>query len=222
MATIIRKECPAEMMSGRAPQPVSFSFTDMRGQANDYLGTVRGEAAKIVQQAHQQAEQIRRQAEIAGRKAAEAAAERLLDEKIGKRMQTLLPALEQIVREINDAKTALLTHWEQSAVSVSTAIAERIVRRELANEPRITLDLIAESLRMATGMAEITLHVSPTDYEHLGPHIDALLHTLAQLTPSNIQANPNIGPGGCRIETRFGQIDNTIAAQLARIEHELT
>ena len=30
----------------------------MRGQANDYLGTVRTEAAKIVQQAHQQAEQI--------------------------------------------------------------------------------------------------------------------------------------------------------------------
>ena len=70
---------------GEACSPIAFSFADMRGQANDYLGTVRTEAAKIVQQAHQQAEQIRRQAEVAGRKAAEAAIERVLDERVGKR-----------------------------------------------------------------------------------------------------------------------------------------
>ena len=208
MATIIRKDSPIETPSGRATQAVSFSFADMRGQANDYLGTVRAEAAKIVQQAHQQAEQIRRQAEIAGRKAAEAAAERVLDDKVGKRMQTLLPALEQLVREINDTKGELLAHWERSAVKVSTAIAERIIRRELAHEPQITLDLIAESLRLATGSAEIKLHVSPSDYENLGTQIQRLAATLAQLAPSEIVADPNISPGGCRVETQFGEIDH--------------
>jgi len=222
MATIIRKDSPRETASGRPTQPVSFSFADMRGQANDYLSSVRTEAAKIVQQAHQQAEQIRRQAEVAGRKAAQAAAEKVLDEKVGKRMQTLLPALEQLMRQLNDAKGELLAHWEQSAVAVSSAIAERIIRRELAREPRIALDLIAEALRMATGMAEITMHVNPTDYEHLGAQINALANTLAQLTPSQVVANPEISPGGCRIETKFGEIDYTIQSQLKRIEHELT
>src|SRR3954469_11744604 len=151
MATIIRKDSPREMPSGSAVQPVAFSFTDMRGQANDYLGTVRAEAAKIVQQAHQQAEQIRRQAEVAGRKAAEAAVERILDEKVGKRMQTLLPTLEKLTREINDARGVLLAEWERAALNVSSAIAERIIRRELSQQPQITLDLIAESLRLATG-----------------------------------------------------------------------
>ena len=148
------------------------------------------EAAKIVQQAHQQAEQIRRQAEVAGRKAAEAAIERILDEKVGKRMDTLLPALEQLVREINDTKGELLSHWEQSALKVSTAIAERIIRRELAHEPQITLDLIAEALRLATGTAEITLHMNPTDYENLGSQINRLAETLCQLAPSEIVADP--------------------------------
>src|SRR5947207_14065621 len=107
MATIIRKDSSRETPSGRAVQPVAFSFSDMRGQANDYLGTVRSEAAKIVQQAHQQAEQIRRQAEAAGRKAAEAAIERVLDERVGKRMETLLPALEHVLAEINNTKAQL-------------------------------------------------------------------------------------------------------------------
>src|SRR2546423_12272700 len=132
MATIIRKDSPYEAHSGRSAQPVAFSFADMHGQANDYVGTVRTEAAKIVQQAHQQAEQIRRQAELAGRKAAEAAIERILDERVGKRMETLLPALEQLLAEINDTKAELLSHWEQSAMKVATAIAERIIRRELS------------------------------------------------------------------------------------------
>ncbi len=221
MATIIRKDSPRETASGRAPQAVSFSFADMRGQANDYLGTVRAEAAKIVQQAHQQAEQIRRQAEVAGRKAAEAAAECVLDEKVGKRMQTLLPALERLVSEINDTKGQLLAHWEQSAVKVSSAIAERIIRRELAHEPNITLDLVAESLRLAMGAAEITLHVNPTDYENLGSQIKRLAVSLAQLTPNEIVADPSISPGGCRVETRFGEIDQQIESQLRRIEEEL-
>src|SRR6478752_1593067 len=102
MATIIRKESPHEAVVGRSAQPISFSFTDMRGQANDYLGTVRAEAAKIVQQAHQQAEQVRRQAEAAGRKADEAAIERVLDERVGKRMETLLPALETLLADMNN------------------------------------------------------------------------------------------------------------------------
>jgi flagellar assembly protein FliH len=222
MATIIRKDSAREMPSGRATQAVSFSFADMRGQANDYLGTVRAEAAKIVQQAHQQAEQIRRQAEIAGRKAAEAAIERVLDERVGKRMETLVPALDNMVRAINEAKGELLAHWEQSAVKVASAIAKRIVRRELASAPEITLSVVAESLRLATGAAEITLHVNPTDYEHLGTQINRLAESLGQLSPNEIVADASISPGGCRVETKFGLIDQQIESQLKRIEEELT
>lgn len=222
MATIIRKDSPRETPTGRATQAISFSFTDIRGQANDYLGSVRAEAAKIVQEAHQQAEQIRKQAEIAGRKAAEAAVERVMDEKVGKRMQTLLPALEQLMREINDMRGSLIAKWEQSAIQVSSAIAERIIRRELAHEPQITLDLIAETLKFATGASEITLHVNPTDYANLGTQINRLAQTLGQLAPNQIVADPSISPGGCRVETQFGEIDQQIESQLKRIEEELS
>jgi flagellar biosynthesis/type III secretory pathway protein FliH len=221
MATIIRKDSPREMSSGRNAQPVAFSFSDMRGPANDYLGSVRAEAAKIVQQAHQQAEQIRKQAEAAGRNAAEAAIERVLDERVGKRMETLLPALEQLLTEMNDTKAQLLTRWEQSALHVATAIAERIIRRELSHRPQITLDLIGDALKLAAGMNEISLHISPTDYENLGTQITQLAETLGHLAPSAVLADPNITPGGCRVKTKFGAIDQQIESQLKRIEEEL-
>jgi flagellar assembly protein FliH len=221
MATIIRKDGACQSPSGRTEASVAFNFCDMRGQADDYLKTVQHEAAKIIQQAHQQAEQIRRQAEVAGRKAAEAAVERILDEKVARRMDTLLPALEQLTEQLNDARGELQRHWERSAVKVATAIAKRIIRREIASHPEIALEIISDTLRLAAGTAEITLRVNPTDYENLGSQINRLAATLCKLTPSEIVADAGITPGGCRVETKFGEMDQTIESQLKRIEQDL-
>lgn len=221
MATILRKDSRTPPAAGRVAQPIAFSFADMRGRADDYLDAVRCEAAKIIQAAHADAEQIRRQAEITGRQAAEAAIERILEEKVARRMDTIVPALERLIAQMNDAKGELLTHWQRSAVRVSTAIAERIIRRELDREPQIALDRIEEALRLAAGGSEIRLHLSPTDFEHLGPQVERLAATLCRLAPSEIVADPKITPGGCYVTTKYGQIDQQIESQLRRIEEEL-
>jgi flagellar biosynthesis/type III secretory pathway protein FliH len=221
MATIIRKGDEREATCGPAVHAVAFSFADMRGRANDYLEIVRAEAAKIVQQAHQEAEQIRRQADAAGRKAAEAAVDRMLEEKIAKRMDTLLPALERTAAQLDDAKGELLRQWEAAAIRVATTIAQRIVRRELAHEPTIALDIIAETLRLAAGAGEISVYVNASDYEHLGKQIDRLAGTICHVAPAQIVPDPEITPGGCRVTTKFGSIDQQIETQLRRIEEDL-
>jgi len=200
---------------------MAFSLEDMRGRAEEYLENVRREAAKIIQQAHQQAEHIRRQAEAAGRQAADDAVERILDEKVGRRMETLLPALEQVIQQIKDVRGELQRHWEKASIRVAAAIAERIIRRELKQEPHITLEIIGQMLALAVGSTEITLHLSPTDYANLGLQVKRLAATLCQLAPSEIIADESITAGGCRISTKFGQIDGQIEAQLRRIEQDL-
>jgi flagellar biosynthesis/type III secretory pathway protein FliH len=221
MATIIRKGEERETASGSDVQAIAFSFADMRGRANDYLEIVRAEAAKIVQQAHREAERIRRQAEAAGRKAAEVAVDRMLEEKIAKRMDTLLPALERTAAQLDDAKGELLRQWEAAAIRVATAIAQRIIHRELAREPVIALDIIAETLRLAAGAGEISVQVNASDYEHLGDQIDRLAGTICHVAPAQIVADPEISPGGCRVTTKFGSIDQQIETQLRRIEEDL-
>jgi flagellar assembly protein FliH len=74
---------------------------------------------------------------------------------------------------------------------------------------------------LATGTTEITLHINPTDHENLGSQITRLAETLCQLAPSEVVANAEISPGGCRVVTKFGEIDQQIEAQLRRIEEDL-
>ena len=52
-----------------------------------------------------------------------------------------------------------MRRWEESAVAVATAIAQRVIRRELDANPEITLDLIREAPATRCGRCR-----------HYGPH----------------------------------------------------
>jgi flagellar assembly protein FliH len=209
-----------------ATQAVAFNFDDMTSQADRYLDKVRAEAAQIVARARQQAQHeaaaIRGKAEAEGRLAGRAAIEEMVRSSLGQQLATLLPALEQAVAEIRHAKQAWLTHWEKSAVHVAAAIARRLVRRELSLSPEIAMELIREALELAAGSSHVRLHLNPADRDALQPQIEALLQELAGLGSPEVVADPQVARGGCRVETRFGTIDQQLETQLARIEEELT
>ena len=73
-----------------------------------------------------------------------------------------------------------------------------------------------ESLRLATGTSELTLYVNPADYEHLGAQIARLAETICHAAPAQIVADAEISPGGCRITTKYGEIDKRLKALSAK------
>ena len=203
-------------------QTVNFNLEEFQGQADRYLDTVRSEAARIIGQAHSEAERIRQQAENAGKQAAEQAIERILEEKVAGQLQTLLPALEDAIAQIADAKTEWARHWQSHAVHLAASIAERIVRRELEQHPEISSQWITQALELAGGAAEVTVRLHPRDHESLGEQVQAIREKLAQVADLQVVADDSISAGGCRVETRFGSVDNQLQTQLARIEEELS
>src|SRR5687768_8241803 len=90
--------------TNRNAQSIAFNFEDMTVQANKYLEGVRLQAAEIIQSAQKEAQAVRSRAEEEGRQAAMKAVERVLDDKVGKRMETLLPALQKMVHDVTHAK----------------------------------------------------------------------------------------------------------------------
>lgn len=208
--------------STRSIQQIAFNLEDLKQQAARYLDQVRAQGAQLIADAQKQADAIRKRAEEEGRQAAMKAAEKVLDEKVGQRMQTALPALEKVVTGIADAKQSWLGHWEGSTVKLATAIAGRIVRRHVPDLPEVTLALVREALSMAAGSSQIRILLNPQDYDTLKGQVDRLTKELDRLGPAEMMADAAITPGGCRIEMLHGTIDQQFEAQLARIEEELT
>ena len=220
MATIIKNQQQFQP-SGTPVRSVAFDLSDMADQADDYLDSVRAEAARIIQQAKQESAAVRQHAEETGRKAAQDAVEKILDEKVAKQMKTLTPALATAVQQINDSRQEWLRHWESAVIQLACAIAARIMRREIESHPEITTTWIEEALRLSAGAAEITVRLNPTDYETLGSQASRLAEEFSPAAPAKVVADEAISVSGCRVETEFGSIDQQIETQLARIAQEL-
>jgi flagellar assembly protein FliH len=221
MATIIKTHVP-EQHSGTAFRAVAYDLTDMAAQADGYLGTVRQQAAQIVEQAKREAATIRQQAEAAGRRAAEQAIDRILDEKVAQQMKTLTPALQAAVRQVEDSKQDWQRQWESAAVDLALAIAKRLVQGELARRPEIPLQWIREALELAAGSGDVTIRLNPTDEQTLRRQIEQLAAAFAPLAKVTLAADATMTPGGCRLHTEFGVIDKQLETQLERIKEELS
>jgi flagellar assembly protein FliH len=208
--------------STRNIQRIALNLEDLKRNAATYLEKVRSQADQIIADANRQAEGVRKRAEEEGKQAAMQAAEKVLDVKVGQRMQSALPALQQVIAGIADAKQAWLGHWERCAVKLATAIAAKVLRRAATDAPDVTLALVREGLEMAAGSTKIRIHLHPTDHDTLKGQVNRLAEELRQLGQSEVVADPEITAGGCRIETLHGAIDQQFETQLARIEEELT
>ncbi|MCE9607542.1 MAG: hypothetical protein K8U03_21860 [Planctomycetia bacterium] len=218
MASIIK----AGEMSSLAGSNSAFNFDDMAQHADAYVRQVREQAGKIVADARKQADQIRQQAEIDGLKAARQKMQAQVEAETAKRMEAILPAVRSVVEETLTAKEAWLAKWERDGVHLATRIAERILRRELAQRPELPLTLVRESLELSAAGEGVRISMNPTDLAAFGLQIEALLREMKRSGEAEVVEDEAIARGGCRVETKHGMIDQRIETQLQRIEEELT
>jgi flagellar assembly protein FliH len=212
MATIFRLADPPHV-----PRAVAFSFDDLAAQAEQELTVARAKAAEIVAQARQEAQNIRQQAAEEGAQVAVQAVEQMVAEQLA----PALAALRQAAADLEREKQGWLSHWQSSAVHLASAIDARVVRVELRRQPQITLTLVREALELAAGSPGVRLHLNPEDHKTLGGQVGSLIEAMSGLGGVEVTPDATISRGGCRVETRFGTIDQQFESQLKRIEEEL-
>lgn len=199
----------------------AFNFEDVATRADRYLATVQQQAERIVASAKAQAEQIAEEARQEGYQRAVQEAHKMLGETLDEQLATLVPALQQAVEDIGHSRASWIRHWERETVRLAAAIAERVIRRELCETPEVTVELIREALELAMGSGDLTIQLHPRDYEALRDRTDAITDHLHTVGSADVVPNDGVSPGGCRVVTEFGLIDQTIEAQLDRITEEL-
>jgi flagellar assembly protein FliH len=208
--------------STRAIHQVAFNLEDITSQANDYLDKVRIQAAQIVVEAQKQADLIKKKAQDEGQKSAQTAAEKILDEKVGKRMEGLLPALKQVIAEIADARQTWLRQWENSSVKLAAKMAEKILHRELQQDPTLPLTQVRQALELAAGIPNIRILMSHQDFHTLGTQAAQITKEFNRVGNAEVMADASVKAGGCKVITANGELDLQLHAQLERIVNELT
>ena len=222
----------AQQFRGLGAQ-IAFNYDDLREQCDRYVKQARAKADRLLEEARRQAEHLRRKAHQDGLEQgrreglADAAQEietraaELADERAQQKLRTCLPALRQAAESLTEQRDVWLADWEQTAVRLAIAVAEKIVRRRLEHEPEIRTEMIRSVLEAATGSPRITIHLNPHDAESLQSLVEEIVSSISGCGEAAVVADPDVSPGGCLIKTEQGQIDGRLETQLERIASEL-
>jgi len=219
MAGIIKA---GQMFAGPTEvQPAAFQLADVADQANAYVSAARAQAQEILAAARREADGIRQRAEQQGLQAAASKVEQIKRREVATQLQSLLPALEKAVQSFVELRQNWVHNWEASAVQVACAMASRLVRHEVEQRPDVPLELLRESLELATGSGALRVYLHPDDHATLGADARGICDAWNRAVSVEILPDQQVSKGSCRVTTEFGEIDQRFQQQLARIEQEL-
>lgn len=215
------------------PTRVSFNLEDLHTQAAQHLSEARAEAARIIEQAKQEVETLRKKTLEATRqqgkeeglkdalKQIEQQARELTEKRFQDHMQATLPAVAQVANALRAERDHWRVRWEQTALQLGVAIAEKLVRASLKIHPEQATEMISAALEMAAGQPQLLVRFHPADLERLGDQAQELVRTLTACGEPQLIADPQLSPGECRIDTGHGEIDARLPVMLDRITEEL-
>ena len=211
----------------------AFNLVDLQLQKDQLIATAQNEAAEILAMARREADRITRQivddardaARDEGLREANAAiafeADKIAEQKITNQLMTALPALRHAAESLQSERDRWLIRWEKTAVRLGVAIAEKILHRQLASHPEFATEMIHQALRMAAGQPQLTVYLHPEDLAAWGDRAPQIVQSLTACADATFVSDAGTFRGGCRIETRHGEIDARIETMLHRIAEEL-
>ncbi len=110
---------------------------------------------------------------------------------------------------------------ERTVIRLAIAVAERILKREAAIDQETVLRQIREALRRVMGVGSVRLRVNPADEQIVRDHRAEVLGSSDSVREIIIEADDQIPPGGCILESESGNVDARLATQLKKIEAAL-
>lgn len=200
-----------------------------RTRAAELLKEARKEATRIVEEGVKQAEAAR---EVAwqegfeaghqagyeeGLAAGKAEAEAALRGQFADQMNVIA----SIVEEARKARAEAVAAAEADILTLSIAIAEKIVKREVEEDPDLTFRVVADVVRRLQGRGRTCIRVHPSVKTAVEELQDELLSASEGITNLEFVADTSIEPGGCVIETEFGRLDARLETRFLDVSQSL-
>ena len=120
------------------------------------------------------------------------------------------------------AKQAVFDTISSDILEISVEIAQKIIKKELQQDPNAILDNILALLKtLSKEETKITLRVNPAQVSLLKSEVPSLLNEAGLDAKVLVVPDETIMEGGCVVTTNNGVIDATIETQLAVISEAL-
>ena len=214
-------------------QKVLFNFEDFHKQCDDQLLETRQQAEQYLTEVQQRAITLQEEARKKGFEAGYAAGLKTADAEIQSRadaqakvqtaqgLEAGRKVMDALAKAIDQAKVEWLNRWESAAIKLCAAIAEKIIRVELANRPNLSQGMIRKLLDVASSEQWLIARVHPDDGPLLEEPADSAGGSSRFQQIIEVRPDSTLSRGDCIVELEQGQLDGRVAVQLERLTEEL-
>lgn len=135
----------------------------------------------------------------------------------------LAEQLQGVLNALANPLTAIDAELERVMVAVTLEAARRIAQQELALDPAKVAAVVRDAvLALGSGARRIAVFVNPDDYAALSQ----ALVTETESESANglgwrLVADPEVLPGGCRVESEQASVSSSLDARAAGLAHTL-
>lgn len=127
----------------------------------------------------------------------------------------------KLLADARATRKQLVDEFEPQMVALVTDIAKKLVGDAAAIKPGVILHLIKAGLDGATASDEISIKVSPDDYETVQEKKDELLKFVGGGVRLEIIRDLSLNKSDCIIETAYGFIDSSLGQQMESLKEDI-
>lgn len=137
------------------------------------------------------------------------------------KLDSTLQAMTLALEEVNRLRESVSRNSSRDMLRMVMAISEQVIRHSLQVQPDAVLKIIENALQASVQADSYRIRVSPQDLELVKQQKPLFLASISGLKNISIDADSEITPGGCRVESELGSVDATIETQLEQIHKVL-
>lgn len=219
---------PTKFQLGTSSQALDYLETKKRGadfRMNDVIRVQTG-VEKIEQDSYEERietraleklKTIQEQAYAEGYKLGLEEGEKRAFDENAKLIQDSLQEISQIVTALKTMKKDIISHNEAHMVQLLFHMASKLAQHHLEYDHQPLVEVIRQAVELAQGEENVIVHLSEKQMAFIENLQSQKKVEFDFLDKVKLVANTEITPGGCIIETNYGEVDARVEQRIEKL-----
>ena len=136
-------------------------------------------------------------------------------------VERLIQRMQTVLERAQNKRGEIIAETEQEIINLVLLITRKVVKVIADNQREVVISNVVQALRKVRDRGNIIIRVNLTDLKLTTEHTKNFIQMLEGVKSVQVVEDSSVDPGGCVIETDFGEIDARISSQLAEMEAKI-
>jgi len=133
----------------------------------------------------------------------------------------LIERTQVVLERAQDKRGEILAETEQEIIDLVLFLTRKVVKVIADNQREVIISNVIQALRKVRDRGNIIIHVNLSDLKLTTEHTKNFIQMMEGVKSIQVVEDSSVDPGGCVIETDFGEVDARISSQLAELESKI-